>query len=89
MMFNSSGFVGQLISGLTYSVTGSIYLTLLTLMMFILAFMWAIKIPLEVSLILVVPLLIGFIAEFGGDWKAISGIIMLYLAIVFAKYFIK
>jgi hypothetical protein len=88
-MFNQTGIFGIFIINFTNSVTGDIYLTLLTLMMIIFFFFLALRIPVEFSTILIIPLLIVFMLDGGGDWKAITGIAMLYLSIVFARFFMR
>jgi hypothetical protein len=88
-MFNTSDIFGTMVFGLTNSVTGDIYLTLLTIMIIILLFFLALRIPVEISVILILPLLIVFMADGSGDWRAISGIAVLYLSLMFGKYFLK
>lgn len=88
-MFNESGFFGILVINMTNHLTGNVYLTLLTLVFIIFLFFLAMRIPIELTAILVVPLLIVFMSQNGGDWKTITAVIMLYLAIMFGRFFIK
>jgi hypothetical protein len=88
-MFNESGIFGTLIIGFTNSVTGDITLTLFTLIMLIMLFFIAMRIPIELTAILVIPLLIVFMIYDSSNWKPIAGMITFYLAIMFARFFMR
>lgn len=88
-MFNTSDIFGTMIIGLTNNVTGDIYLTLFTIMMVVMLFFLALRIPVELSVILILPLLIVFMADGTSDWRAIGGITIIYLSLMFGKYFFK
>lgn len=89
MMFNQTDVVGVLIINFTNNITGDVYLTLLTLFLFVFMFFLALRIPIELTAILLVPLIILYMAEAGAGWLSISGILTLYLAIMFARFFMR
>lgn len=78
-----------MIIGFTNSVTGDITLTLFTLVMLIMLFFIALRLPLEMSAVLIVPLLIVFMIYDSANWKPIAGIVTFYLAIMFARFFMR
>lgn len=88
-MFNETGIFGTLIINFTNNITGDIYLTLFSLMIIIFLFFLALRIPIEMTVILIVPLLIVFMAYGGADWKPVTGILLLYLGILFARFFMR
>jgi len=88
-MFNETGYLGVLIIGMTNHITGNIFITLLTIFALLFMFFLALKLPMELVATILVPILILFMAEAGGDWKAITSIIMLYLALMFGRWFFK
>ena len=75
--------------GFTNSVTGDIVLTLFTLMMLIMFFFIALRIPVEMTAILIIPLLIVFMITDSAHWKPISGMITFYVAVMFARFFMR
>lgn len=89
MFFNTSDFIGLIIINFTNNVSGDIFLTLLSLLFAIIMFFLALRIPLELTTILILPLLIIFMAYSGGDWKPVAGIMVLYLSIVFGRFFFR
>lgn len=88
-MFNQSGLLGTMLIGLTNQLTGDLYLTLFTLMMIIFLFFLALKIPLEITAVLILPLIMVFMLDSGGDWQGFAGILVLYLGLMFARFFLR
>lgn len=88
MFFNTSNEIGLLIYSLTTYVTGSIFLSLFSIMVLIMLFFLALRIPLELTVFLITPLIIVFMAYVGGDWKTYAGLIAIYLSIIFGKFFL-
>jgi len=89
MLFNETGIIGTAIIGLTNSITGDIYLTLFSLFFVIMMFFLALNLPIELSTILILPLMILFMAESSVDWKPVAGILVLYLSLVFGRYWLR
>lgn len=87
MFFNQTDFIGLIIINFTNNVSGNLFLTLLCLMFAVIMFFLALRIPIEFTAILVLPLLIVFMAYGGGDWKPIAGVMLLYLGIIFGRFF--
>jgi len=88
-IFNTTDTIGIFLTGITNNMTGDITLTLITLMFVIMLFFLALRIPLEFTAILIVPLLIVVMVYDSSHWKSITSIIVFYLAIMFAKFFLK
>lgn len=86
MVFLSSGFVADLLNGITANVTGSQFLTLFFILFLIIGFAFAFRIPIEFTMLLVFPLLIGFGAYTGG-FMAVTAVGIVYLAVLVAKNF--
>lgn len=86
MVFLSSGWIADLLNGLTANVTGSVFLTLLLITILIIFFAFAFRIPIEFTVILVFPLMIGFAAYYT-TYMAVAGVAMIYLALLVAKNF--
>jgi hypothetical protein len=87
ILYNSSGSFGVILDAFTYNVTGSLFLTLLAMVIILLAFCLMFKIPLEYSVIILMPLLITIMA-YSSDFKAVGGVMIIYLAILVAKWWI-
>jgi len=89
LFLNETGFVGDILTGLTNNVTGSLFLTLLMIMLFFILMTLLFRFPIEFSLVLLLPLFLGFMAA-TSDFLALGGVVLIYLGIVFAKnFFIK
>ena len=89
MMFNTSDIMGAVIINFTNTVTGDLYLTLFSFIFLIFMFFLALRLPIELSTILIVPLIIVFAAYSGADWKGFAGVLLFYLAIMFGRFFMR
>lgn len=88
-LFNETDIFGILIVNFTNNVTGDIFLSLFMIMFLIFMFFVALRIPIELTAVIMLPLLITFMAYAGGNWLPVAGIFLLYLAILFARFFFK
>lgn len=86
-LFNETDIIYTVVNGLTTNVTGSPFLTLLLITAGILLFAFAFRIPLEFTVILVFPLLVGFAVEGGAQFFTVLGVAMLYVSVLIAKNF--
>lgn len=86
MFINESGFIGIVLVHMTDNITGSLFLTLLLVLITILSFCLLFRIPIEWSSIIVLPLLITF-ASFQSDFISILGVFLIYMGVIFAKYY--
>ena len=84
VFYNETGTFGIMISYMNTDVTGSLFLTLLFMVLAVLAICALFRIPIEFSAILVLPLLLVMMA-YVGEFLAIGGIFLIYLGILFAK----
>lgn len=84
---NWSQTVGVIIANSTEYNTGSIFLSLMILLVMILAFALMFGIKLEYTSIIVLPLLLGYMAYYS-DFVAVGICILIYLAFVMTKNFL-
>lgn len=73
------------IIGLT-SITGSFFLSLLVLVILIMLFALALRIPLEFTAIFILPLLIVLVG-YESQLLSVFGVLLLYLGVLFGKHF--
>lgn len=71
--------------GLTNNVTGSMFLTTLLLSFLLIGIALGCRIPIEISMIIMLPLHLAFLACLGTDWLAFTGTILIYLGILLGK----
>jgi hypothetical protein len=83
---NQTGTVGMIYTSFTQNVTGSEFLTLLGMLIMILLFFIMFKIPIEASIILVLPLFLIAVA-YSPDIFTVVGVILIYLGVLLAKNF--
>ena len=89
MFMNSTGSLAILLQYATLYITGSESLTLIILLLLSILIGLAFRLPIEVILLLEVPIILVLMA-FYSEFLAIGGIILIGLAIVFAlNYFIR
>lgn len=84
---NTSGPVGIMLEYFTYNVTGSLFLTLLALILFLIFIAMALNIPVEWTSLFVIPLLLVSVSSQGDLWS-ILGALLIFLSFIFAKRFI-
>lgn len=86
MLFNETGSIGTMILYATNDITGSLFLTLLGVVMILMLLCLLLRLPMEFSAILVLPLLIGLMA-YMQEFVAIGGVFLIYLGIILGKNF--
>ena len=84
VFFNETNIFYSVMNGLTANVTGTWFLTLLLVVVIIMAFAFAFRIDVELTALLVFPLLIGFGAMNGGFAPAL-GVGIIYVSSLLAK----
>jgi hypothetical protein len=87
MFLNESGIIGVALISFTNNVTGSLFLTLLTIVGLLMMVCFLFRIPVEFSAIIVLPLLIVLMA-YSSQFLAVGGVILIYLGVLFGRYFI-
>lgn len=80
---NESSWPGMVIVGMT-DATGSIFLTLLIIVFFLMLIGLAFRLPLEFSAILVFPLLLTLMA-YDATFMSAFGVLALYLGVLLGK----
>ena len=84
-LINTTGVIGQAITS-AGDTTGSIFLTLLLIIFVLIIICLAAGLPMETSVIIVLPLIFGSWAV-SGEFVSVGGIAVIYLAVIFAKKF--
>jgi len=86
MFINETGFIGGLLNSITINITGSLFLTLVLILLLCMVIPFLFRVPLEFSMIYTLPLFLLFMA-YTSEFLAIGGLILIYLAILSAKNF--
>lgn len=77
----------MILDAFTYNITGDLFLTLLCIVLIIIAFCLMFRIPIEYSIIIILPLLLVCMA-FTSQFLAIGGVALIYIAVLLAKNFL-
>lgn len=83
---NESGFIYGFVYYATTNVTGSLFLTLLFILLGLMAMAFAFRVPIEFTIIFLLPLVITLMA-FNANFLALGGILLVWLGIILAKNF--
>jgi len=86
LFINESGAIGLAIIASVTNITGSLFISLLLILMFGFALAFLFKIPTELTVPLFLPFLIVCMA-YSGEFLAVGGVIILYLSVIFTKMF--
>jgi len=86
LFFNESGVIAAFITQMTNNVTGSLFLSLLIIMVFFMLAALLFRLPIEFAAIILMPVLIVFMAA-TSDFLAVGGVFLIYLGVIFAKNF--
>lgn len=86
MFVNQSDYVGILISSFTANVTGSLFITLLFIIIMSIMLAMMFRLPIEASSILVIPLMIVILAYYGNVMPVVGGF-LIFLGIILSKAF--
>lgn len=86
---NQSGTIGVIFTAFTLNVSGSEFVTLLGIIVFLLALFFMFRIPVEATIILILPIFLIFMA-FSGEFLGLGLAFLMYLGFLLAKnYFIN
>lgn len=86
MFINETGTIGVIVQYATDTVTGSLFLTLLGIVIGLLVLCMLFRMPIEFSAIFVLPILLVGMAYFQ-EFVAIGGVTLIYLGIILGKNF--
>lgn len=81
---NETSFIGLMFTMLTNNVTGSPFLSLVVLFLFLLVLCLAAGIPMEWTAIFILPLCI-YLMAYSSQFLQIAGFVLIYLGILLAK----
>ena len=86
---NQTGTIGVIYQAIYTNVTGSEFLTLLFLVVLCMLFVMLFRMPIEASVVIVLPMLIVF-AAFNNNLFSLLGVVLIYSGILLAKnWFLK
>ena len=83
---DTSGLIYSFLVAMTTNVTGSFFLTTLTISLFLIAMCAYFGIPIEWTIIILLPVHLGFLACLGADWLGLTGTFLIYLGILLGKH---
>lgn len=83
-IYNETGLMGLVIQGITQDITGSLFFTLLMIVTFAVVVMLMFRIPVEFQALIIAPLLFTLMA-YTGEFLAIGGVMLIFMAVVFAR----
>jgi hypothetical protein len=89
VLFNATDILGLSIISATNNITGSLYITLFGLLIILFVFFLMLRIPLELVIALIIPIILTFMAYMGGDWVIIGGIAFIYVTFIFIRLWIR
>ncbi len=85
---NTTGFMGEAFASFTTYVSGSQYLTLIAIFILLLGLFLMFRIPVVVTLTLLTPVILVFMAYAYGGFLAVGGVILIMLGVILAKNWI-
>lgn len=83
---NQTGLISDIVVSLSNNGTGSLFLSLLLIVLFLMGLAMVFRIPMELTSILILPMLLTLMAFIGQFWT-IGGVMLIYLALIMTKYF--
>lgn len=86
-ILNETGIIGQILVAGTNSISGNMFITLVLIFIFFLAMAMMFGLPIELTLMILLPLGISF-ALYTSNFMIILGLIIFYFAIIFVRRFI-
>ena len=86
-LLNQTEIFGVLTNSATNQLTGDVMLTFLGILVLFLMFLMAFRVPLDLAVGIILPIILMFSAFVGG-FQIVLTITLLYLGFVFAKNFI-
>lgn len=84
---NETDVIGQILQAGSQNVTGSLFLTLLIILIFLMVIAMMFSIPLEFISILILPICLAS-ASYYGDFIAPVGIIIFYISFIITRNWI-
>lgn len=87
VFINETGTLGAIILNLSSDVTGSLFLALLLIAILYFGVILAMRIPLELGLVFIMPLLIVLMA-FRTEFMVLGGVVIIILGFFFAYWFL-
>jgi len=86
VFINSTGVVAGVVNGMV-NLTGDYFSTMLLIVMFILILCFALQMPIEVSMVLVLPFIIVCYA-YVPNFASVTGVVAIYGGLLLVKNFI-
>lgn len=87
MFINITESVGVILNHGTINTTGSIFITLMIILLVLMAFAMMFQLPLEYTAIVIFPLVLSYMAYYS-EWIATGSIILIFFSMILTKNFI-
>lgn len=87
MFINVTGTIGEVLNLGTIGTTGSIFVTLMIILLIIMAMAIMFQIQLEFTGIIILPLVLSYMAYYT-EWVATGTILLIYFSIILTKNWI-
>lgn len=85
---DTTGTIYSFLTAMTNNVTGSMFITIFLISIFLIAIAAGFfKIPIEITMIILLPIHLAFLACIGSEIYGVVGTILIYLGILLAKNF--
>lgn len=84
---NCTGTIGQIVGAATTNTTGSIFLTFLFVILFLVGMAMVFRVPLVYTAIIIMPLLLSLMSYYQ-SFIPLGGVLIIYLGIIITNDFI-
>lgn len=82
---DTGGLIYTILAQATTDITGNFFLTTLLFSITLIAITGLFTIPIEYTMILILPLHLGLLSCLGTNWLALTGTVLIYLGILLGK----
>lgn len=83
---NYNDTLGMVFQSASLNITGSEFLTLFLMIIFMVTLLAIFKVPVEFILIIILPFII-YVWSYYAGFTAVAGVILMFLAVIFARKF--
>jgi len=85
VFYDSSSFLGGMLEQFTISISGSLALTLLAVFIFLIGLFIMFRVPINIIIILLLPITLSFIAYEASGFLAVGGVVLMFAGVLLAR----
>lgn len=85
VFYSNSSFLGGLLEQFTINITGSLALTLIATFILLLGLFIMFRVPINIVLVLLLPVVLSFMAYEAGGFLAVGGVVLMFVGVLLAK----